>query len=87
MPITVHNKQLTVDATQKGNGMALADLVWITTFKAASGDANMAMQKTTPADPMTRSGDGMMLDMATNAACREQNHGGHAVLVLNHGTG
>eukprot|EP00547_Thalassionema_nitzschioides_P014104 CAMPEP_0194243696 /NCGR_PEP_ID=MMETSP0158-20130606/9641_1 /TAXON_ID=33649 /ORGANISM="Thalassionema nitzschioides, Strain L26-B" /LENGTH=75 /DNA_ID=CAMNT_0038978999 /DNA_START=204 /DNA_END=431 /DNA_ORIENTATION=- len=36
---------------ENGRGIALADFVWITTFRAASGEANMQTHMTTPKLP------------------------------------
>jgi len=49
--VTDHRKQLITDARVKGSGMALADLVCKTTFKADRGDANRKTQKMIPITP------------------------------------
>ena len=55
-PVTLHRKQLTRDASVKGQGIDLADLLVKTCCNAARGAANMEMDKTKPPQPKMSAG-------------------------------
>ena len=59
----LHKKQFKSDATVKGSGIDLADLVAITCFNADRGLANMAIENKTAPKPMSSSGAGYHLEM------------------------
>jgi hypothetical protein len=50
--MTLHKKQLTVEAMVMGSGMALADLVGMTVLRASPGGPSMTMHSKIPTDPM-----------------------------------